>query len=156
MGTSVGLAACTVTTSSDGDAGDLFADSGNGGGDSGGSTDSGGQQDTGTTCTSRDETFADGGVLNRPFGDNPGQPAGACDTCLDNNCCSQIGSCFQDPTFQCQDLDQCIQACQDQDGGDPDGGCSQTCADAFTNTQIDQYNAGIDCLNTNCATECVH
>lgn len=147
-----GAAACTVTTSNDGDAGDLFDDAGN-------ASDTGTTSDSGTADTGvvdnpacRDLTLEDGGTEQITF-DNT---SAACDTCMDTNCCAPMEACFQDPTGDCQQLEACLSSCT----SDPNPSeCHQTCGDAFktdagTNPTGDLHNAWSSCEQTSCNSVC--
>ncbi len=141
LGAMVG-AACTVTTSGDDDAGDLFGDSGTGSDTSTGDT---GTSDSGPgACTSRNEVYIDGGQQQVDFG------SAACNTCMDQSCCTQLAGCFEDPTGQCQELEDCLNSTVD--AGD-DGGFQQTCADLYPSA-VDLHNAWADCQQSSCSTQC--
>ncbi|MEO8796317.1 MAG: hypothetical protein ABI551_00400 [Polyangiaceae bacterium] len=148
-----GAAACTVTTSNDGDAGDLFDDAGNAS-DTGTTPNDAGTADTGVVDNPacRDLTLDDGGVEQITF-DTTGA---ACNTCMDNSCCALMEACFQDTTGQCQQLETCLSSCT----SDPKPAeCQQTCGDAFktdagTNPTGDLHNAWSKCEQTNCASAC--
>ncbi|MGH7286102.1 MAG: hypothetical protein ACRELY_31665 [Polyangiaceae bacterium] len=134
-------AACTVTTSSDDDAGDLFADSGTGGDTSTGDT---GTTDSEATCSARDGVYVDSGPDPQTFG------SADCDNCMDQNCCDSVGACFEDPTGECQEFEDCLTSTLD--AGD-DGGFAQTCADSYPNG-ADLHNGWATCLQTSCNTQC--
>lgn len=141
LGAMVG-AACTVTTSSGDDAG-LFGDSGTGS-DTSTTGDSGSGGDTGAGCTARNGVYADGGADPIDFG------SAACNGCMDQNCCTTVGACFEDPTGQCQEFEDCLNSTVD--AGD-DGGFQQTCQELYP-TAVDPHNAWATCLQTNCNTQC--
>ena len=144
-----GAAACTVTTSNDLDAGDLFDDAGTTTSDSG-TTDSGTTTDD-PNAACRNFIQDDGGLVRQTF-DTTGT---ACDTCMDDNCCAPMEACFQDPTGQCEALEECLTACASD--SDP-ATCDQTCADGFAtdggNPPADLHNTWAQCQQTSCATAC--
>ena len=142
LGAMVG-AACTVTTSSGDDAG-LFGDSGTGA-DTSTTGDSGSGGDTGSgSCTARSGVYADGGADPIDFG------SAACNSCMDQSCCTAVGNCFEDPTGQCQEFEDCLNPTVD--AGD-DGGFQQTCQELYPSS-VDLHNAWANCMQTSCNTQC--
>ncbi len=148
-----GAAACTVTTSNDGDAGNLFDDAGNA--SDTGTTSDGGTADTGVVdnAACRDFTLGDGGIERITFDTT----SAACDTCMDDKCCALMEACFQDSTGQCQQLEACLSSCKTDSNP---GECQQTCGDAFkeadggANPTGDLHNAWSSCEQTNCSSAC--
>jgi len=137
-------AACTVTTNSDDDAGDLFND------DAGDQGDAGIAVDTGSPCVV--ETLPDGGSTNVSL-DQPGSGSTACTDCTATNCCSTLTPCFQDPAGQCQALEACIQnQCLDVTPADA-GSCIQDCSDLYPDG-VPLHNAWSDCQSNGCASAC--
>jgi hypothetical protein len=152
LGFAAGLAlvgtagACTVTTTNGGDDDGLDYDSGVDNSDTGTTSDSG-TTDTGTTtCTGREE-ITEAGTTEITLDTDGGT---ACDDCMDNNCCTSLGACFQDPTGGCQNLESCLEACVES----PDaGGCTQDCADLYPDS-VTLHNNWSDCQTSSCANEC--
>lgn len=158
LGYAAGLAlvgavgACTVTTNNGGGTGDdddLFDD---GGADTSTTSDTG-TTDTGTTAPAcSEEIYSDGGSRELTL-DPAGSGSTTCTTCTEGACCSQLTACFQDPTGDCQELEDCLESCVEADPSDA-GGCGNECASLHTAASADLHNAWGDCQTTNCATQC--
>lgn len=143
--------ACTVTTSGgDGDAGDLFGDAGTGS-DTSTLSDTSTPFDSGITtgCTSLTETFSDGGAQALTFDQDGGS---ACDTCLEQNCCSDFKGCFDDSTGDCQDLNGCLNDCVTS-GGTADGGDCE-CSTLHTSGSATLFSNFTSCVSSHCSSAC--
>ncbi len=139
--------ACTVTTNSGDDAGDLFDD---GGDNSDSTTTDTGTPDTGTgiPAACADVTFPDGGTAAFTTVGNA-----TCLACTQASCCTQLGACFQDPTGDCQALEiDCLAPCIEADPNDA-GGCADDCASLHPDS-VNAHTAWSDCQSTNCSTQC--
>ena len=139
-------AACTVTTNSGDDAGNIFDD------DAGDNGDTSTTQDTGTTppaCAT--ETFPDGGSTALSL-DPPDSGITTCTTCMLASCCTQLTACFQDPSGDCQALEDCANLCIQADPSDA-GGCGSDCAGLYPDA-VPLHTAWSNCLDTSCASAC--
>ena len=145
-----GAAAACSSSSSNG-----TADAGAGGGSDSGTKDGGiGNQDSGSgtkdsggggPCTSR-QVAVDGGTEEISFDLDGGH---ACDDCLDLDCCTEVGGCFQDS--KCLDYQNCLQPCFSSADA---GGCEQECATAAGSTVTNEYNAWVSCGSSHCGSVC--
>lgn len=126
--------------------------------------DSGTGTDTGTgNETSVTDSGTDGAMMGCPsikpqgplYWDNP-QGTGACDMCMAAKCCTEATACVNqikgaDGSMDtCDDYMNCIDVCNEPDGG--------TCTDACNQTDPMGKPTGqalITCRDTKCTTECM-
>ena len=126
----VAAAGCTVTTSSGGlDGGDFGNDSGTsdtGTRADGGTVDTGTGTDSGPSCTATAACPIIGSSKGVTF-----DGCKTCDNCMATNCCADTTACFTKEAdgglSDCEQLFDCVQACDAADGGQA---CVGACAQA--------------------------
>ena len=137
--------ACTTTSSTDTDT------------DGGSGTSSSGS--SGTSSSGSSGNPADTGAASCSLTHTPNRPISSesCMSCIKANCCTPLQACFDvDADIDCNDYSDCIEQCNDQDGGDD---CTDTCDTAAGGAQsaiATAYAAVAACANSKCraATDC--
>ena len=75
----------------------------------------------------------------------------ACDTCMENNCCTQANTCFNDS--DCIALDDCYFNCLQTTDAATQGACVSACDSAHPNS-VTKWDNAATCLQTSCSSAC--
>lgn len=150
----IAVAACAGVACSSSSSGGTTDAGTQGGGDSGVGKDGGvtdkdsgstNQDSGGGTCTAR-QIAVDGGTEEISFDLDGGH---ACDDCLDQDCCTELGACYGDPA--CLGLQDNLQSCF---GMADAGGCEEADFAEAGATVSGEYNGWVSCGTNHCGSVC--